>query len=64
MSSTVHVVRAVTEVLHADIEAALNPVEAEGVYRDTSPCSVILLAHGRLLFSPPPPRPKKGRRSS
>ncbi|MEG8279659.1 hypothetical protein [Streptomyces sp. AHA2] len=45
----------------ADVEAALDCVEAEGVYRDTRECSVLALQAGAggVLLSPPTPRPKK-----
>jgi hypothetical protein len=50
------------EVLDTDIEAALDPAEAEGVYRDSTECAALALNGGGfgLLLSPPTPRPKKG----
>ncbi|MEU7281092.1 hypothetical protein AB0A69_20240 [Streptomyces sp. NPDC045431] len=49
-------------VLDADIESELNPVEAEGFYRDTYECAglALLQGEGKLLLAPPTPRPKKG----
>ncbi|MFH8927186.1 hypothetical protein [Streptomyces pristinaespiralis] len=49
------------KVLQTDVEAALNPAEAEGFYRDTRECAVLALSGGShsLLLSPPTPRPKK-----
>ncbi|MGA5525732.1 hypothetical protein [Streptomyces pseudogriseolus] len=51
-----------TGVQAADIEAALDPVEADGVYRDSRQCAglALLSGGGKLLLSPPTPRPKKG----
>ncbi|OUC94478.1 hypothetical protein [Streptomyces swartbergensis] len=44
-----------------DIEAALNPDEAEGFYRDPRECQGLgVLAPDLLLISPPTSRPKKG----
>lgn len=45
--------------LETDIEAALNPAEAEGTFRDSRECAALLLIGGALLLSPPTPRPKK-----
>ena len=42
-----------------EIEAALNPAEAEGTYRDSRECAALLLFSGTLLLSPPAPHPKK-----
>ncbi|MEY9484526.1 hypothetical protein [Streptomyces calvus] len=55
-------VREVTGIQSADIEAALDPVEADGVYRDSRQCAALALLSGaiKLLLSPPTPRPKKG----
>lgn len=52
----------VEKVREADIEAALEPAEAEGVYRDSTECAALALSSGTigLLLSPPTPRPKKG----
>ncbi|MER6346721.1 hypothetical protein ACWC10_27660 [Streptomyces sp. NPDC001595] len=46
----------------ADIEAALDPTEPDGVYRDSRECAALALDGGaiKLLLSPPTPRPKKG----
>ncbi|MFI9582140.1 hypothetical protein ACIHCQ_09905 [Streptomyces sp. NPDC052236] len=62
MATTEPEVRDFAEVLGTDIEAALNPVEAEGFYRDTRECAALALEGGKigLLLSPPTPRPKKG----
>ncbi len=51
-----------TTTLDIDVEEALNPVEAEGVFRDTREClgAALLSGGGALLLSPPTPRPKKG----
>ncbi|GGV41225.1 hypothetical protein [Streptomyces griseoflavus] len=51
-----------TGVKGVDIEAALDPVEADGVYRDSRQCAALALNSGStsLLLSPPTPRPKKG----
>ncbi|GAB2825970.1 hypothetical protein ACWGJ2_30545 [Streptomyces sp. NPDC054796] len=51
-----------TTGLDTDIEAALNPIEADGVFRDSRKCAGLALASGggHLLLSPPTPRPKKG----
>ncbi|MBB1243934.1 hypothetical protein GL263_10250 [Streptomyces durbertensis] len=45
--------------LEEDVEAALNPGEAQGYYRDTRECAALLLIAGAALLSPPAPRPKK-----
>ncbi|MEV3988580.1 hypothetical protein AB0J57_06695 [Streptomyces sp. NPDC049837] len=62
MTSREHVVQDRTKVLATDIEAALNPGEAEGFYRDTRECGLLALQGGKaqLLLAPPTPRPKKG----
>ncbi|GAA0639694.1 hypothetical protein GCM10009601_22040 [Streptomyces thermospinosisporus] len=51
-----------TGVRSADIEAALDPAEADGVFRDSRECAGLALfaGGGKLLLSPPTPRPKKG----
>lgn len=54
-----------TEVIRTqdiDIDAALDPVEADGVFRDSRECAALALAGGKgeVLLSPPTPRPKKG----
>jgi hypothetical protein len=45
-----------------DIEAALDPAEPDGVFRDSRECAALALlsADTKLLLSPPTPRPKKG----
>ncbi|WP_103500767.1 MULTISPECIES: hypothetical protein [Streptomyces] len=45
--------------LEVDVEEALNPTEADGTFRDSRECAVLLLLGGALLLSPPTPRPKK-----
>ncbi|WP_327177431.1 hypothetical protein OG599_20520 [Streptomyces sp. NBC_01335] len=51
-----------TTDLDQDLEAALNPGEVEGLYRDSRECAFLALiaGGGALLLSPPTPRPKKG----
>lgn len=51
-----------TTDLDTDLEAALNPGEVEGLYRDSRECAYLALLGGGsvLLLSPPTPRPKKG----
>ncbi|MGP4086844.1 hypothetical protein [Streptomyces sp. KR55] len=62
MPSTETILEEVTGIRTADIEAVLDPAEAEGVYRDSRECAALALASGggHLLLSPPTPRPKKG----
>ncbi|MER7110557.1 hypothetical protein [Streptomyces sp. NPDC000229] len=62
MTSTERELRDRTKVLDSDIEATLNPGEAQGFYRDTRECAALALeaGAGKLLLSPPTPRPKKG----
>ncbi|WP_221350892.1 hypothetical protein [Streptomyces beigongshangae] len=45
-----------------EVEAALDPIEADGSYRDSRQCAALALldAKTQLLLSPPTPRPKKG----
>lgn len=59
MSSTEHVAEELTLV---DIEAALDPAEPEGAFRDSRECAAlaIVAGGGAVLLSPPTPRPKKG----
>ncbi|GAA2252554.1 hypothetical protein GCM10010145_20380 [Streptomyces ruber] len=59
--TTENVITEVTGVQDADIEAALDPVETEGVFRDSRECAALALVEGtgKLLLSPPTPRPKK-----
>ncbi|NGO72378.1 hypothetical protein [Streptomyces boncukensis] len=45
--------------LETDVDAALNPAEADGIFRDSRECAGLLLVVGGLLLSPPAPRPKK-----
>ncbi|MFE9680309.1 hypothetical protein ACFYXC_36210 [Streptomyces sp. NPDC002701] len=62
MSSTEFLTGELTEVQHLDVEAALDPTEADGSYRDSRECAALALIEGagKLLLSPPTPRPKKG----
>ncbi|WP_020116088.1 hypothetical protein [Streptomyces canus] len=62
MSSTEFQLEDLTEVPGTDVEAALDPVEADGVYRDSRQCAALALtsSSSNLLLSPPTPRPKKG----
>ncbi|MEU6919549.1 hypothetical protein [Streptomyces olindensis] len=62
MPSEEKVIEELTGVPSVDIEAALDPVEADGVYRDSRECAALALKSGDigLLLSPPTPRPKKG----
>ncbi|MFI8435149.1 hypothetical protein ACIGJO_15560 [Streptomyces sp. NPDC079020] len=48
--------------IELDLDAALNPGEAEGFYRDSRECAYLALLGGGsfLLLAPPTPRPKKG----
>ncbi|PWI42896.1 hypothetical protein [Streptomyces sp. ICBB 8177] len=61
MFSEESVVRDVAQGIDTDLEAALNPAEAEGTFRDTRECAALALAGGagQVLLSPPTPRPKK-----
>ncbi|MFF9161997.1 hypothetical protein ACF081_17245 [Streptomyces longwoodensis] len=45
-----------------DLEAVLDPAEADGVYRDSRECAALAVVSGggSVLLSPPTPRPKKG----
>ncbi|MDG9719887.1 hypothetical protein [Streptomyces sp. DH24] len=56
------IIEEVTGIESADIDAALDPAEPDGVYRDSRRCAALALASGttKLLLSPPTPRPKKG----
>lgn len=62
MTTTERLTEAVVDIPVADIEAALDPVESDGAYRDSRVSAPILV--GPLLLSPPTPRPtprpKKG----
>jgi hypothetical protein len=62
MSSTEFLIDDVAEVRSVDVEAALDPAEADGCFRDSRECAVLALSSGtgNLLLSPPTPRPKKG----
>ncbi|MFG2226666.1 hypothetical protein [Streptomyces sp. NPDC048644] len=54
-------VTAPTEELLEDVEALLNPAEADGTFHDSAECAALLLGGGAGggLLSPPTPRPKK-----
>jgi hypothetical protein len=62
MASVEPVTRDLTELQDTELEAALNPPEVGGTFRDTRECAALALAggSGNLLLSPPTPRPKKG----
>ncbi|MDT0486826.1 MULTISPECIES: hypothetical protein [Streptomyces] len=62
MSSTEFLIDDLTDAPGIDVEAALDPVEADGYYRDSRQCAALALvsSHSQLLLSPPTPRPKKG----
>lgn len=61
MRSDKKVTEELTGIRGADIEAALDPVETDGVYRDSRECqALLLLIDGGGLLSSPTPRPKKG----
>ncbi|GHA54632.1 MULTISPECIES: hypothetical protein [Streptomyces] len=62
MSPTDKVAKELTGIQSADIEAALDPAETDGIYRDSRECAALALFKGGfgLLLSPPTPRPKKG----
>ncbi|MEU0754313.1 hypothetical protein [Streptomyces albogriseolus] len=57
-----NVIEELTGIQSADVEAALDPAETDGVYRDSRECAALALAGGSggVLLSPPTPRPKKG----
>ncbi|HET6860702.1 MAG TPA: hypothetical protein VFH94_26845 [Streptomyces sp.] len=61
MSSTDSTLQGLTEALDIEVDAALDPAETEGVYRDTreSLALALIAGSGGLLLSPPTPRPKK-----
>ncbi|WP_328420501.1 hypothetical protein [Streptomyces sp. NBC_00443] len=56
--------KAIEEItgVRTDLEAALDPAEPDGVFRDSRECAALALlsADTKLLLSPPTPRPKKG----
>ncbi|MDO0938576.1 hypothetical protein QQY66_45215 [Streptomyces sp. DG2A-72] len=62
MPSTDKAFEDITGVRSIDIEAALDPAEPDGVFRDSRECAALALlsADTKLLLSPPTPRPKKG----
>jgi hypothetical protein len=62
MPSTDKTVAELTGIRCVDMEAALDPAEPDGVYRDSRECAALALTSGTtsLLLSPPTPRPKKG----
>ncbi|MFG3101946.1 hypothetical protein ACGFZL_15710 [Streptomyces sp. NPDC048182] len=62
MPSTDRMLQDVTHAQDIDIEAALDPAEPDGVFRDSRECAALALQSGggNLLLSPPTPRPKKG----
>ncbi|GEB53816.1 MULTISPECIES: hypothetical protein [Streptomyces] len=60
--STEHTARDVEYDLDLDVEAAVNPAEADGTFRDSRECAALAIigGGGALLLAPPTPRPKKG----
>ncbi|MFE6286309.1 hypothetical protein [Streptomyces sp. NPDC057877] len=62
MPYTENTTEEVTGIDTAALDAALDPAEAEGVFRDSRECAALALQSGgtTLLLSPPTPRPKKG----
>jgi hypothetical protein len=50
-----------TAAMAADVESLLEPVEADGVFRDSRECAGAVLLAALLLVSPPTPRPKPTR---
>jgi hypothetical protein len=62
MPSTDKAIEELTGIRSVDVEAALDPAEPDGVYRDSRECAALALlsADTSLLLSPPTPRPKKG----
>ncbi|MBQ0889571.1 hypothetical protein RKD37_001003 [Streptomyces ambofaciens] len=62
MPSKDKVLEEVTYTENIDIDAALDPAEPDGVFRDSRECAALALQSGgtSLLLSPPTPRPKKG----
>jgi hypothetical protein len=62
MPSKEKVIEEVTRIQEIDVDAALDPAEADGVFRDSRECAALALAggQGQVLLSPPTPRPKKG----
>ncbi|MFD0312959.1 hypothetical protein [Streptomyces flavalbus] len=62
MTYTEHITEETTGIDTTELEAALDPAEADGVFRDSRECAALALQSGSnsLLLSPPTPRPKKG----
>ncbi|MFC8065392.1 hypothetical protein [Streptomyces sp. NPDC057293] len=62
MPSKDKVLEDVTRTENIEIDAVLDPAEADGVFRDSRECAALALQSGggSLLLSPPAPRPKKG----
>jgi hypothetical protein len=62
MSATKRITDDVIRVQDTDVEAILDPAEADGVFRDSRQCAALAVAKGSgfALLSPPTPRPKKG----
>ncbi|GGL64348.1 hypothetical protein GCM10010129_05030 [Streptomyces fumigatiscleroticus] len=61
MPSIEETLEEVTETQNAEIEAVLDPVESDAVFRDSRQCAALALqaSTGQTLLSPPTPRPKK-----
>ncbi|MFG2512159.1 hypothetical protein [Streptomyces sp. NPDC048584] len=57
-----NVIEELTALRGTDLDAALDPAETEGVYRDSRECAALaaVAGGGAALLSPPTPRPKKG----
>lgn len=62
VASVHETIEEVIGIQDTDIEAALDPAEPDGVFRDSRECGALALDGGAisLLLSPPTPRAKKG----
>lgn len=62
VASVHETIEEVIGIQDTDLEAALDPAEPDGVFRDSRECGSLALESGggKLLLSPPTPRPKKG----
>jgi hypothetical protein len=58
MTSYEYELRDRTKISDTDIEAALDPGEAQGFYRDTRECAALALqaGAGQVLLAPPAPQ--------
>ncbi|MET9506571.1 hypothetical protein ACFYO5_21150 [Streptomyces sp. NPDC006259] len=61
MASTENRIDELTGLRADELEAVLDPAEADGIFRDSRECGTLALnsGSGTLLLSPPTPRPKK-----